>query len=183
MIKPERNYSQENIEKNQCSCDNKSRNSDEKPVFSEEKPDLLDEKPVFSEEKPGILEEKPVLSDKKPVFSEEKPIFLEDELPLFTEKDAPNSSESNALEELFALMASRKESAGLTSEHLSELNAHFSEFCLLCRRKPQPAKHVHGPGCGHSIISHQGHIDYIVEGTLHFPHDEHCDDHGRVAFA
>lgn len=60
---------------------------------------------------------------------------------------------------------------------------HLSEFCKLCdKRKETQDKHKHGPGCGHSIIKHKDHIDYIVEGILHFPHEEHCDDHGKIIF-
>jgi hypothetical protein len=41
--------------------------------------------------------------------------------------------------------------------------------------------HRHGPNCGHSAIPHGDHVDYLVEGHLHHPHKEHCDDHGAVA--
>lgn len=59
----------------------------------------------------------------------------------------------------------------------------LSDFCKLCEKKKQnDEKHKHGPGCGHSIVNHKGHIDYIVEGNLHFPHEEHCDDHGKIIF-
>ena len=27
---------------------------------------------------------------------------------------------------------------------------------------------------------HAGHIDYIVNGVLHFPHADHCDNHGKI---
>lgn len=40
--------------------------------------------------------------------------------------------------------------------------------------------HVHGPGCGHEAVPHGGHIDYLVGGHLHHPHEGHCDDHGPV---
>ncbi len=38
----------------------------------------------------------------------------------------------------------------------------------------------HGPDCGHDAIPHGDHIDYIVHGHLHHPHDGHCDDHGAI---
>lgn len=38
----------------------------------------------------------------------------------------------------------------------------------------------HGPGCGHEPVPHGGHTDYLVEGRLHHPHGDHCDDHGPV---
>lgn len=40
--------------------------------------------------------------------------------------------------------------------------------------------HRHGPGCGHEAVPHGGHMDYLVDGHLHHPHDDHCDDHGEV---
>lgn len=43
-----------------------------------------------------------------------------------------------------------------------------------------PASHVHGPGCGHEAVPHGDHVDYLVGGHLHHPHDGHCDDHGPV---
>ena len=30
--------------------------------------------------------------------------------------------------------------------------------------------HEHGPGCGHTAIRHDGHVDYLQEGHLHHPH-------------
>lgn len=42
------------------------------------------------------------------------------------------------------------------------------------------ASHVHGPGCGHEAVPHGDHVDYLVDGHLHHPHDGHCDDHGKV---
>jgi len=41
--------------------------------------------------------------------------------------------------------------------------------------------HKHGSGCGHQGVPHGDHIDYIVNGHLHSPHNGHCDDHGRVS--
>ncbi len=40
--------------------------------------------------------------------------------------------------------------------------------------------HVHGPGCGHPAVPHGDHVDYLVDGHLHHPHNGHCDDHGKV---
>ena len=45
------------------------------------------------------------------------------------------------------------------------------------------AGHVHGPGCGHEAVPHGDHVDYLVEGRLHHPHGDHCDDHGPVDLA
>jgi hypothetical protein len=40
--------------------------------------------------------------------------------------------------------------------------------------------HTHGPGCGHDTVPHGEHVDYLVHGHLHHPHEGHCDDHGVV---
>jgi hypothetical protein len=42
------------------------------------------------------------------------------------------------------------------------------------------ADHVHGPGCGHEMVPHGDHVDYLVDGHLHHQHNGHCDDHGPV---
>lgn len=43
--------------------------------------------------------------------------------------------------------------------------------------------HVHGPGCGHEPVPQGDHVDYLVNGHLHHPHGDHCDDHGSVELA
>lgn len=43
--------------------------------------------------------------------------------------------------------------------------------------------HVHGPDCGHDAVPHGDHTDYLVDGRLHHPHDDHCDDHGELELA
>ena len=40
--------------------------------------------------------------------------------------------------------------------------------------------HTHGPDCGHEPVPHGGHVDYLVADHLHFPHGDHCDDHGAA---
>ncbi|QOY87848.1 hypothetical protein [Paludibaculum fermentans] len=42
------------------------------------------------------------------------------------------------------------------------------------------AGHRHGVGCGHEPVPHGDHVDYLVDGHLHHPHESHCDDHGAV---
>lgn len=37
--------------------------------------------------------------------------------------------------------------------------------------------HVHGPGCGHTAIAHDGHVDYLHDGCLHHQHGEHIHEH------
>jgi hypothetical protein len=40
--------------------------------------------------------------------------------------------------------------------------------------------HQHGPDCGHEAVQHGDHVDYLVEGQLHHPHGDHCDNHGPL---
>jgi hypothetical protein len=47
-----------------------------------------------------------------------------------------------------------------------------------CKGHSHP--HTHTSSCGHEAIPHGDHLDYIVEGHLHNPHQGHCDDHGAV---
>lgn len=51
-----------------------------------------------------------------------------------------------------------------------------------CRPLPESFTdgHRHGPGCGHPPVPHGDHIDYLVDGRLHHPHGDHCDDHGPL---
>lgn len=41
--------------------------------------------------------------------------------------------------------------------------------------------HAHGPDCGHDAVPHGDHTGYLVDGHLHRPHGDHCDDHGVLA--
>lgn len=40
-----------------------------------------------------------------------------------------------------------------------------------------------GPDCGHPAVPHGDHVDYLVMGRLHHPHNGHCDDHGPLPLA
>ena len=41
-------------------------------------------------------------------------------------------------------------------------------------------RHVHGPQCGHALVAHGDHHDYVVDGRLQHPHEGHEDDHGAL---
>jgi hypothetical protein len=43
--------------------------------------------------------------------------------------------------------------------------------------------HIHSQDCGHEAVPHGDHLDYLVAGHLHHPHDGHCDDHGALSAA
>ncbi len=67
-------------------------------------------------------------------------------------------------------------------EHVIEVSAENPDGCTQpCRG--HDATHVHGPGCGHEAVPHGDHVDYLVDGRLHHPHGNHCDDHGKVELA
>lgn len=40
----------------------------------------------------------------------------------------------------------------------------------------------HEGDCGHELVPHGDHYDYLVNGRLHHVHGDHCDDHGPVEF-
>lgn len=66
-------------------------------------------------------------------------------------------------------------------EHVLEISETNPECCTpnhTCRG--HEAGHVHGANCGHEAIAHGDHICYLVDGHLHYPHGDHCDDHGAV---
>ncbi len=41
-------------------------------------------------------------------------------------------------------------------------------------------QHVHGPGCGHEVVEHEGHRDYLHDGLRHAYHGGHWDEHMRT---
>ncbi|NVI97680.1 hypothetical protein HV824_06055 [Myxococcus sp. AM009] len=77
--------------------------------------------------------------------------------------------------------------------HLHHPHSDHTDECTLSEDARNPAQctpqhacgaheatHRHGPSCGHVAVPHGDHMDYLVEGHLHHPHDGHCDDHGKV---
>ena len=66
-------------------------------------------------------------------------------------------------------------------EHVLEVSAANRSTCTPTHACGEhDPRHVHGPRCGHERVPHADHIDYLVNGHLHHPHDGHCDDHGQV---
>jgi hypothetical protein len=37
--------------------------------------------------------------------------------------------------------------------------------------------HEHGPGCGHTAVKHNGHVDYLHDGHLHHPNGAKVEEH------
>ncbi len=70
--------------------------------------------------------------------------------------------------------------------YLDWLNQYFekikacSDVPLLQPMIPDISQHAHSETCGHVSIIHGNHVDYLVEGRLHRPHETHCDDHGAI---
>jgi len=64
-------------------------------------------------------------------------------------------------------------------EHVIEVDKAHPAECTH-GAEGHPAKHVHGPACGHAAVPHGDHVDYLVGNRLHHPHGDHCDDHGAL---
>lgn len=76
------------------------------------------------------------------------------------------------------------EGDGTVTEHELPVTAANPAACTPAHDcAAHPKDHVHGPGCGHEPVPHGGHTDYVVDGHLHHPHGDHCDDHGPVGVA
>lgn len=70
---------------------------------------------------------------------------------------------------------------GHVDEHVLEISAVNPDVCTPEHRcDAHEAGHRHGPDCGHAAVPHGDHVDYLVSGHLHHPHDGHCDNHGPV---
>jgi hypothetical protein len=65
-------------------------------------------------------------------------------------------------------------------EHSIAVDAKNPADCTPDHAAEHDKKHAHGPDCGHEAVPHGTHTDYLVDGHLHHPHDEHCDDHGKL---
>lgn len=69
----------------------------------------------------------------------------------------------------------------VVEEHVIELSARNPDACTDGETQGgHDAGHQHGPDCGHEAVPHGDHVDYLVDGRLHHPHEGHCDDHGPV---
>ncbi len=70
---------------------------------------------------------------------------------------------------------------GVVTEHSLDVTTNNPSACTSGHAcKGHDASHVHGPGCGHEAVPHGDHVDYLVDGHLHHPHNGHCDNHGPV---
>lgn len=66
-------------------------------------------------------------------------------------------------------------------EHAIEVGSENPAGCAPVSGDPgHDHDHVHGPDCGHEAVPHGDHTCYLVDGRLHHPHGDHCDDHGPL---
>ena len=73
------------------------------------------------------------------------------------------------------------ESGGHVDEHQLSVGAENPAACTPSHAcGGHDAQHSHGPTCGHPMVPHGSHTDYLVGGHLHAPHQGHCDDHGPL---
>lgn len=70
---------------------------------------------------------------------------------------------------------------GHFDEHTLEVSATNPDLCTPVHAcSGHPSNHKHGPDCGHEVVPHGEHQDYLVDGHLHHAHGTHCDSHGSV---
>ena len=69
---------------------------------------------------------------------------------------------------------------GGAQDHILEVSDQNPDHCT---QGTSCGTHHHGPGCGHEAVPHGDHVDYLVDGRLHHPHGNHCDDHGPLPAA
>ncbi len=43
--------------------------------------------------------------------------------------------------------------------------------------------HIHSASCGHAVVPHGDHADYLVADHLHHAEEGHCDNHGALVTA
>lgn len=67
-----------------------------------------------------------------------------------------------------------------------EHNGHWDECTIpVSEANPNDEKKLncgckHNSSCGHELVPHGDHMDYLVNGKLHHVHGDHCDDHGYI---
>jgi hypothetical protein len=68
-------------------------------------------------------------------------------------------------------------------DHVIEVSDKNPDGCSPVVSDIPEANHQHSPECGHLMVPHGDHVDYLVNGHLHSPHGSHNDDHGEVKLA
>jgi len=66
-------------------------------------------------------------------------------------------------------------------EHTLDVNADNPSKCTPNHScEGHKVGHVHTANCGHPRVPHGDHVDFLVGGHLHHPHENHCDHHGEI---
>ncbi|MGA8745972.1 MAG: hypothetical protein WB507_08910 [Solirubrobacterales bacterium] len=65
-------------------------------------------------------------------------------------------------------------------EHRIAVGDRNPDGCAPADGGAHESRHSHGEDCGHEPVPHGDHVDFLVDGRLHHPHGDHCDDHGPV---
>jgi len=69
-------------------------------------------------------------------------------------------------------------------DHSIEVSSANPEKCTPAHEcSGHDKNHIHGANCGHEAVPHGNHVDYLVDGHLHYHHGTHCDDHGKLQVA
>ena len=71
-------------------------------------------------------------------------------------------------------------SGGMHHEHTLEVSDSNPDDCTPSHAGCHDGSHHHQEGCGHEPVPHGNHQDFLCDGHLHHPHDNHCDNHGGV---
>jgi hypothetical protein len=74
----------------------------------------------------------------------------------------------------------------LHAEHAGHFDNHGPERMDKTTRKTASAehliasdhKHKHGKKCGHEVVKHGDHVEYLHDGQYHAKHGTHYDQHG-----
>ena len=67
---------------------------------------------------------------------------------------------------------------GTVEEHAIDVSAQNPQTCTPAHTcGGHPKNHVHGDGCGHEAVAHEGHVDYLHDGHRHAAHGGHWDEH------
>jgi hypothetical protein len=73
---------------------------------------------------------------------------------------------------------------GLVVQHSIDISPKNPNVCTPdFKCLPSDTEHEHSANCGHMLVPHGDHLDYVVDGRLHHAHGDHCDDHGKLTLA
>lgn len=156
----------------------KNMNQNENLIKSEKNEDT--QNPITSKDRHNNSSDNIIDSENKHINIKHQDANNLVEMNIFDQTENPDISDFK-LDEIFKNIKEDEDLEKFEEKNKKKVN----NFCHKCNGNDEITDkntHTHGVGCGHSIIYHKGHIDYIVEDVLHHPHHEHCDNHGRITF-